>query len=312
MRNALPIGFPKLIVSTIASGDTGPIVGETDITLMYSVVDIAGLNRMLETVLSNAGAAIAAMAKLRRVQSLEAPPVSARVDEKRLRVGITMFGVTTPCVDFARTHLTQNYNAEVYVFHATGHGGRAMERLIVENALDAVLDITTTEICDHLFGGNMSAGPQRLEAALKRGIPNILSLGATDMVNFGPREMVPERYGERKLLVHNASVTLMRTTGQECMAIGDFIVEKVKTCAKNENMVQVWIPRGGVSMIDVSGAPFEDKKADAVLFESVRKGLDGTQVKVKMDEREINDKGFAVEMVEELMMLVSLAEGGKD
>jgi uncharacterized protein (UPF0261 family) len=173
MRDALPIGFPKLIVSTVASGDTGPIVEETDITLMYSVVDVAGLNGVLRNVLSNAGAAIAGMA------CSYASRRTVSVPEAKIRVGITMFGVTTPAVDAIRKHLESEHNVETYVFHATGHGGKAMERLVKEGELDAVLDLTTTEICDMLTGGVMSAGEGRLETAAKAGIPNIVSVGAT-------------------------------------------------------------------------------------------------------------------------------------
>ncbi len=172
MREALPIGFPKLIVSTIASGDIGPLVGESDVTMMYSVVDIAGSNFLLDRIFSNAAGAIVGMARMRT------SPVA--VSSKRKKIGITMFGVTTPCVNMARELLESKYDCECFIFHATGHGGRALERLVEAGELDAVLDITTTEVCDHLMGGNMSAGGTRLEAAPKAGIPYIVSLGATD------------------------------------------------------------------------------------------------------------------------------------
>lgn len=208
MREAIPIGCPKLIVSTIASGDTGPLVGETDITMMYSVVDIAGSNILLRTILGNAAGAICGMAASYENFSIaQAKYKQKKGSERRKRIGCSMFGVTTLCVDQARTYLEETYDVEVLVFHATGHGGKAMERLVEEGRLDAVLDITTTEVCDLLMGGNMSAGPTRLEAALKTGIPNIISLGATDMVNFGPRSSVPERYTDRKLFEHNPNVS---------------------------------------------------------------------------------------------------------
>ena len=174
MRKALPIGFPKLIVSTIASGDTGPLVGESDITMMYSVVDIAGSNSLLDRIFSNAAGAIVGMARAWTSQANVTPKGSQK------RVGLTMFGVTTPCVDKAREILESKYGCECFVFHATGHGGRALERLVEAGQLDAVLDITTTEVCDHLMGGNMSAGPARLQAAPNAGIPYVVSLGATD------------------------------------------------------------------------------------------------------------------------------------
>lgn len=302
MREVAPLGMPKLIVSTAASGDTGPVVGETDITMMYSVVDIAGSNAMLRNVLGNAAGAMVGMSTAYEKRLLSENQLENKGQQK-LMVGITMFGVTTPCVDKIREHLTKKYPVEVFVFHATGHGGKAMERMIVEGKLDAVLDVTTTEICDHLMGGNMSAGPTRLEAALKRGIPNIISVGATDMVNFGPKSMVPEKYQGRKLFEHNPTVTLMRTTEEECRMVGDFMMEKIKEHAKVTENVEVWIPRGGVSLIAVPGQVFEDDDADWVLSETIKAGLKGTGVRIVEDEREINDASFAVAMAESLMRL---------
>lgn len=297
MRDALPIGFPKLIISTVASGDTGPLVGETDITLMNSVVDVAGLNHILRNVLSNAGHAIAAMAKAytSRIN------IASHQSSQKKRVGITMFGVTTPAVDFIRKHLESNYEIETYVFHATGHGGKAMERLVREGGLDAVLDLTTTEVCDHLTGGVMSAGPHRLEAATEAGIPNIISVGATDMTNFGPMSTVPERYRNRKLYEHNPVVTLMRTSKDEARQVGEFIVGKLKTYAKDPSTIQLWLPTGGVSMIAVPGGPFEDAEADATLFQTVKDGLKGSRIEVIEDKRAINDETFARDIAEALV-----------
>lgn len=190
MREAAPIGMPKIIVSTVASGDTGPLVGETDITMMYSVVDIAGSNELLRNVLGNAAGAIIGMASSYERFLGEQ---KAQKGQRKTRIGVTMFGVTTPCVDKARQHLEDTYPVEVFVFHATGHGGRAMERLIEEGRLDAVLDVTTTEICDFLMGGVMSAGPTRLEAALKAGIPNVISFGATGKRSNRARIQSPRR-----------------------------------------------------------------------------------------------------------------------
>ncbi|KAI4719422.1 UPF0261 domain-containing protein [Aureobasidium sp. EXF-10727] len=287
VMRTLPIGLPKLIASTVASGDTGPIVGETDITLMYSVVDIAGTNDLLRNILNNAAAAMAGQRK----------------ENQKLRVGITMFGVTTPGVDKIREHLESNYAVETYIFHATGHGGKAMERLISEGRLDAVLDLTTTEICDHLMGGNMSAGPDRLEAALKAGIPTIISLGATDMVNFGPKATVPEKYQQRKLFEHNPTVTLMRTTKEECKAIGEFIADKIKRFAVDLSMVQVTLPKGGVSMIATPGGAFEDREADDALIETLTSRLQDSGISVVNDERDINNEGFAIKIADDLMRL---------
>jgi uncharacterized protein (UPF0261 family) len=295
MRDGLPIGFPKLIVSTIASGDTGPIVGETDITLMYSVVDVAGLNQVLKEVLSNAGSAMAGMASAFFNRKLQQTSPSTQK-----RVGITMFGVTTPAVDEIRKHLETNYDIETFVFHATGHGGKAMERLIREGRLDAVLDLTTTELCDHITGGVMSAGPNRLEAAAMAGIPNIISVGATDMTNFGPMSTVPERYKSRKLYEHNPVVTLMRTSQQEAAQVGALIVSKLKNHTKNPSMVQVWLPKGGISMIATPGGPFADREADTILFQVIKEGLAQSGIEVVEDERSVNDAGFAHAIAEAL------------
>jgi uncharacterized protein (UPF0261 family) len=294
MRNALPIGFPKMIVSTVASGDTGPIVGETDITMMYSVVDVAGLNQVLRNVLSNAGAAIAGMACAYTTRSREAA-------SHKKHVGITMFGVTTPAVDAIRKHLESNYHIETYIFHATGHGGRAMERLIREGQLDAVLDLTTTEICDHLTGGVMSAGEHRLEAAAKAGIPNIISVGATDMTNFGPKSTVPERYRVRKLYEHNPVVTLMRTSKDEAKQVGEFLARKLSSCSSDPETVEVWLPMGGISLISAPDGPYEDRDADQEMFEAIKRGLDGSGIEIIEDERAINDKGFAHDIAEALV-----------
>jgi uncharacterized protein (UPF0261 family) len=305
MRNAAPFGLPKLIVSTIASGDTGPVVGECDITLMYSVVDVAGTNRLLKEVLGNAAGAMFGMASAYETRLVASRAGDAPADEKKTRVGVTMFGVTTPCVDRVRKHLEGNYGVEVYVFHATGHGGKAMERLVSEDRLDAILDITTTEICDLIAGRNMACGPSRLEIALKRGIPNIISVGATDMVNFGPMDTVPPKYRDRKLHVHNPTVTLMRTSAEECRKVGEFIVDKVHRFASNPDMVQVWLPTGGVSVIATPGAPFADAEADAALFDTLRSGLEGSKARMVLDDRAINDEGFAVAIADRLMELVA-------
>jgi len=302
MREVIPLGMPKLIVSTVASGDTGPIVGETDITMMYSVVDIAGTNAMLRDVLGNAAGAMLGMSTAYENRMLSQKQ-SGKVEDK-LRVGITMFGVTTPCVDKIREYLLSKYPVEVFVFHATGHGGKAMERMVSEGSLDAILDVTTTEICDHLMGGNMSAGPTRLEAALKRGLPNIISVGATDMVNFGPKSTVPDKYAGRKLFEHNPTVTLMRTTKEECKMVGEFLAKKVKGFAKEPENVQIWVPRGGVSIIATPGQVFADEEADTALAETVKEGLQGTGAKVVEDARDINDPRFAVDLAKSLMKLI--------
>lgn len=305
VRDALPVGFPKLTVSTVASGDTGPIVGEIDIGLVHSVVDIAGLNSVLPSILSNAAGSIVGMTQAYRTY-LEENQAEAG---GKLRVGISMFGVTTPCVDAIRRHLESNYkeDVEVYVFHATGHGGRAMERLIIEKHLEAILDITTTETCEHLMGGNMSVGPNRLEAAAQAGIPPIISLGATDMCNFGTRASVPKEHAERLLFEHNAHVTLMRTSEKECRDIGRFIVEKLTTYVTKAEKVQVWIPAGGVSMMSTPGQAFADAQADRALSDTLKEGLKSSKIRVVEDARDINDGTFAAEVAEELTRTAGMA-----
>ncbi|KAF2738919.1 UPF0261-domain-containing protein, partial [Polyplosphaeria fusca] len=227
-------------------------------------------------------------------------------ESSKKRVGITMFGVTTPAVDTIRQRLESKYGLETYVFHATGHGGKAMERLVREGALDAVLDLTTTEICDFLTGGNMSAGGNRLEAAAKAGIPNIVSLGATDMSNFGPKGTVPERYHDRLLYEHNPVVTLMRTSEEEARQVGEFITGKLKEFGTRLDLIEVWIPRAGVSMIATAGAPFADSKADQALFLAIRDGLQSTGIKIVEDERAINDDGFAADIADALAKKMGL------
>ena len=314
MRNALPFTVPKLIVSTVASGDTSHIVGESDITLMYSIVDIAGSNRVLNSVLDNAAGAIVGMAtahqaRLRSEKEQDSSQGSVRRYRKK-RIGITMFGVTTPCVEAMRHHLTETYNYEVYIFHATGHGGRAMERLINSGELDAVIDLTTSEIPDQIVGGVMSAGSNRLEAAAKAGIPQVVSVGACDMVNFGPRNTLPERFvkASRNIFEHNASVTLVRTNREECKKIGRFIVSKLKDFCARPDLVQVVMPVGGISMISKPQDPFEDKDADDALFETIEDGLKDSKIGVARDERDINNPSFAVDMAERLVKLIELQQ----
>lgn len=300
----MPIGFPKMIVSTVASGDTGPLVGETDIAMLYSVVDVAGLNQVLKDILGNAGAAIGAAARAYRSRTRVAKEDTGG---SKKRIGITMFGVTTPGVDAIRKHLESKHGVEIYVFHATGHGGKAMERLVRQGQLDAVLDLTTTEICDLHTGGVMSADQDRLEAAAEAGIPNIISLGATDMTNFGPKSTVPEKYKGRNLYEHNPTVTLMRSSPEECRQVGYFIVEKLRNHAKKPELVQVWMPLGGVSMIATPGGPFAEEDADKVLFSSVRDGLAGSGIRVVEDKRDINDEGFAHDVADALAGLLDLS-----
>ena len=279
---ALPVGVPKLVVSTMAAGDTRDYVGGVDVTLMASVTDVAGINSISARVLANAAAAMAGM--------VSAAPVETSGD--RPLVAATMFGVTTPCVTTAREELERR-GYEVLVFHATGTGGRAMEALVDGGFLAGVLDATTTELCDELVGGVLSAGPDRLEAAGRAGLPQVVSVGALDMVNFGSRASVPPQFEERNLYVHNPSVTLMRTTPQECAELGRRISRKL---AAATGPVSLFLPLGGVSMIDAEGQPFHDPDADAALFGALRDGLAGSKVELVELDHNVNDEEFAIAM----------------
>ena len=279
---ALPFGIPKVMVSTLASGQVKPFVGGSDLFMLHSVADVAGLNRLTRTVLANAAYAVLGMIAGR-------PGIDEPSSEKPV-VGATMFGVTTPCVDRARKALEQA-GCEVLVFHATGVGGQAMEGLIRDGRIAAVLDLTTTELADEVAGGILSAGPDRLEAAGRAGIPQVVSVGALDMVNFGPRETVPDRFAHRKFHVHNANVTLMRTTAAECATIGARMAE-ILSRARGPTVVM--LPLGGVSAIGVPGKPFHDPEADSALFEAIRDGL-ASHSNIHLIERPeaINDPAFA-------------------
>ena len=287
---ALPVGVPKLMVSTLASGDTRAYVGAVDITMMYSVVDIAGINSVSARIIANAAAAIAGMASTK-------PPT---IESKPL-IAASMFGVTTPCVTHAR-ELLEKRGYEVLVFHATGTGGRSLERLASEGFLAGVLDVTTTELADDLVGGVLSAGPTRLEAAGSAGVPQVVSLGALDMVNFGPVETVPAEFRSRTLYRHNPTVTLMRTTPAECAELGRRVGAKLATA---KGPTAVFVPRGGVSTIDVEGQPFHDPEAD----EALRAGLRETIGSVEIHELdlEINDERFAAAMANRLVELIEEA-----
>ena len=283
---ALPFGFPKLMVSTVASGDTRPYVETKDICMMPSVVDIAGLNHVSRRILSNAAAAICGMVAAEQASTPDEKPA----------IAATMFGVTTPCVTAARRLLEEN-GYEVLVFHATGVGGRAMEQLIEDGAFRAVLDVTTTELADELVGGVMSAGPHRLEAAGRKGIPQVVCPGAIDMVNFGPIESVPAQFRSRNLYVHNPSVTLMRTTPEECAEIGRITALKLnRACGP----VAVLLPLQGVSAIDKTGAPFYSQAALTAYRSALKEVLSPTVRLIELDAH-INDDAFANAAAELLM-----------
>jgi uncharacterized protein (UPF0261 family) len=291
----LPVGFPKVLVSTVASGDTSGYVGATDITLMYSVVDIAGINSISTRILSNAAAAIAGMVTQPAIDSVDAKPL----------VTATMFGVTTPAVEAAR-HRLEELGYEVLVFHATGAGGMSMESLVKTGMISGVLDLTTTELADELVGGVFSAGPDRLLAAGRSGIPQVVSFGALDMVNFGSMETVPGQFKDRTLHIHNASVTLMRTTPEENTGIGRRIAQRLASATAP---MTVMIPHRGFSAIDVDGQPFHDPAADAALIRSFKQAVT-PNVNVVDRDAAINDPAFAIEAANRLHELITSARTG--
>src|SRR4051794_26139719 len=285
----LPVGVPKLIVSTLASGDTRPYVGASDVSMTYSVVDISGLNRISERILANAAGAIAGMAKVTVEETAGKPLIAA-----------TMFGVTTPAGTGAREG-PEEPGYEVLVFHATGTGGQSMEALARGGFLEGVLDLTTTELCDDLVGGVLSAGPHRLEAAGELGLPQVVSLGALDMVNFGPRETVPPQFEDRILYAHNPTITLMRTTPEECAELGRRIARKLSAAT---GPTALFVPLKGVSMIATQGGPFHDAAADEALFAALRENL-GDNVELHELDLDVNDPAFADAMVDRLHEMLS-------
>ncbi len=282
VMRALPFGIPKVMVSTLASGQVRPYVGVRDILMMHSVVDISGLNRISRTVLANSAGAMIGMVQQR------AAGRGQRVEEDRPLLTATMFGVTTPCVETARGLLEQS-GYEVLVFHATGIGGRTMESFVGDGLIRGVLDITTTELADELVGGELSAGPDRLTAAALRGVPQVISLGALDMVNFGPRATVPEKFQGRRLYQHNPNITLMRTTPEENDRLGKEIAQKASAA---RGPTAVLVPLRGVSAIDREGQPFWWPEADTALFQSLRNWLSPGVRLLELDLH-INDPAFA-------------------
>ncbi|KAA8652131.1 hypothetical protein EYZ11_005331 [Aspergillus tanneri] len=307
MRRALPVGFPKLMVSTMASGNVRAYIEETDITMMYTVVDIAGTNSILNRILSNAAAAINGMTVsfYSSTQTQKEKSTLTGPNLKRIRIGITMFGVTTPAVDRIREYFeTHHVNYEVYVFHATGAGGKAMERLIRERQLDAVLDLTTTEVVDELLGGVLSAGTCRLDAAAQTGIPQLVSVGACDMINFGPRDELPSELARRCIYEHNPTVTLVRTTAEESRRVARWMAGKLRSAVRPDR-VRLLLPVGGVSLLDTPGQPFHDPEADEALFTTLEAELHGTGIAVARHPSSINED-FAVAAAQELVRLIAM------
>ncbi|BCS32536.1 hypothetical protein TBR22_A17500 [Luteitalea sp. TBR-22] len=307
----LPVGVPKVMVSTMASGNTAPYVDVKDVTLMYSVVDIAGLNPLSRRILANAAGAVCGMVEQNGHRAPGAGPredgsrqsavgSAAAAPGHRPLVAATMFGVTTPCVTAARGAL-EAAGYDVTVFHATGSGGRAMEGLIDDGYFAGVLDVTTTEWCDEVVGGVLTAGPTRLSAAARRGVPQVVSVGACDMVNFGGIDTVPPQFRERLLYRHNATVTLMRTTPDECMAIGTRIATQLNAATGPTSLV---LPLRGVSALDAPGQPFHDPAADAALFDALRQHV-APRVRVIEVDAHINDAAFADALVAEFRARMS-------
>ncbi|WP_447990073.1 Tm-1-like ATP-binding domain-containing protein [Achromobacter spanius] len=292
---ALPIGTPKVMVSTMASGNVAPYVGPSDIAMMYSVTDVAGLNRISRRVLANAAGAIAG------AHRMAAANASAGDDDSRPAVGITMFGVTTACVQQVTPLLDSRYDC--LVFHATGTGGQSMEKLLDSGLLAGVLDLTTTEVCDFLFGGVLACTEDRLGAVARTGAPYVGSCGALDMVNFGGMDTVPERYQGRTFYPHNPQVTLMRTTAEENTRQGEWIAAKLNQC---NGPVRFLIPEGGVSALDAPGQAFWDPEADAALFAALEKHVvqtpDRRLVRVPCH---INDPLFAQTAVDQFLEIAT-------
>lgn len=288
---ALPVGVPKVMVSTMASGNVGPYVDCSDLTMMYSVVDVAGINSVSRRVFANAAHAIAGMVQHSLPSVAEKPAL-----------GMTMFGVTTPCVDAVRRTLEER-GYDCLVFHATGSGDRAMENLVRSGLIQGVIDVTTTAVADEVVGGVLACGADRFDAILDARVPYVLSVGALDMVNFAARDTVPPQFAGRTLHVHNAQVTLMRTTPDENRQFARWIADKLN---RSTAPLTLLIPELGLSSIDAVGQPFHDPAADAVLFDELERLVQqSSQRKVIRLPRHINDPAFAATLVEEFLSLTS-------
>jgi uncharacterized protein (UPF0261 family) len=282
----LPVGFPKVMVSTMASGNTAHYIGSTDISMIPSIVDVAGLNRISKTIFTRAVGSICGMVEIEVATSAEERPL----------IAASMFGNTTDCVDAARAIL-EEAGYEVLVFHATGTGGRTMEKLIADGLFAGALDITTTEWADELVGGTLTAGPTRLEAAGKTGTPAIVTPGCLDMANFGERDSVPAKYEGRNFYIHNPQVTLMRTTPEECARLGEIFAEKVNAYT---GPVTVLLPTKAISIISAEGQPFHDPAADEALFTAIKSNLSPDIELIEIDA-EINAPEFSRACAEALL-----------
>jgi uncharacterized protein (UPF0261 family) len=289
---ALPVGFPKLMVSTLASGNTAHYVGSSDIVMMPSIVDVAGLNRISRTIFTRAAGAISGMVNVEIAESAEQRPL----------IVASMFGNTTECIGMATKQL-EEAGYEVLVFHATGMGGKTMEALIASGMVAGVLDVTTTEWADELVGGTLSAGPTRLDAAAAAGIPAIIAPGCLDMANFGGRETVPAEFEDRLFYIHNPQVTLMRTTAAECAELGKILAEKANSYPAPTTLL---IPRQAISVIAAEDQPFYDPAADSALFDAIHAHAKVPVIDVDCG---INDAEFAKACVDSLLANIATHQG---
>lgn len=294
----LPIGVPKVMVSTVASGNTQPYVGTSDIIMFPSIVDIAGLNSFSMTIFSNAVFAIVGMLQYEHKK---------QKGEQKPLIAATMFGLTTPCVNYAKKYL-EDKGYEVLIFHATGIGGKTMESLIENGFIEGVLDITTTEWADELVGGILAAGPKRLEAAALNQVPQVVSVGAIDMVNFGPRDTVPSKFTGRNFYQHNPSITLMRTTVEENRKIGEKIAEKLNL---STGYAVLMLPLKGLSGLDAEGQPFYGPEENNMLFNTLKENVDRSKVEIIEMNAHINEKEFAETAAQKLIELIERKKGEK-
>lgn len=291
---ALPIGVPKVMVSTVASGNTQPYIGTSDLVMIPSIVDVAGLNVISTKVFRQAVFAIAGML------DFQDKALADSDDHKKPLIAASMFGLTTPCINHAKSYL-EDRGYEVLIFHATGIGGQTMESLIEEGFFAGVLDITTTEWADELIGGVLNAGPHRLEAAAKANVPQVVSVGAMDMANFGPYESVPEKFAGRKFYKHNPTVTLMRTTTEENKQIGEVLAQKLNM---TKGQTTLMLPLKGLSGLDVEGQAFYGPEEDQALFDTLKKHIDSKRVTVEEMDTDVNNPKFAEAAAERLIQMI--------
>ncbi|WP_062353431.1 Tm-1-like ATP-binding domain-containing protein [Bacillus kwashiorkori] len=292
---ALPIGVPKVMVSTVASGNTQPYVGTSDIVMIPSIVDVAGLNTISTKIFTNAVFAICGMLQFEDKTKVEHKPL----------IAATMFGLTTPCINYAKEYL-EDRGYEVLIFHATGIGGKTMEHLIENGFFEGVLDITTTEWADETVGGILAAGPNRLEAASKHGVPQVVSVGAMDMVNFGPRNTVPKQFDGRNFYQHNPTVTLMRTTVEENQQIAKNMAERLN---KSTGYTTLMFPLKGFSGLDIEGQQFFGPEEDQALISTLRDKIDQNKIEIMEEDLHVNDKEFAILAAEKLLQLIEKKKG---